>query len=139
MLVAESGDLPIGLKLASANQHEVKLTIPALQTVRVPRGGAGRPKQRPKELVADKVCDSKRFRRWLRSKSIKPTIPPYERRVRKSPKLGRPVKVGLGYKERWKVRGPSLGLETSGGCWCAMSSTSPPSEPSSSLPSSSCS
>jgi transposase len=39
----------------------------------------------------------------LRSKSIKPTIPPYERRVRKRPKLGRPVKVGLGYKERWKV------------------------------------
>jgi transposase len=39
----------------------------------------------------------------LRSKRIKLTIPPYERRVRKRPKLGRPVKVGLGYKERWKV------------------------------------
>jgi hypothetical protein len=52
MLVADRGGLPIGLKLASANQHEAKLAVPALQTVRVPRGGVGRPKQRPKELVA---------------------------------------------------------------------------------------
>ncbi len=103
MLVADRGGLPIGLKLASANQHEVKLAVPTLQTVRVPRGGVGRPKQRPKELVADKAYDSERFRRWLRSKNIKPTIPLYERRVRKRPKLGRPAKVGLGYKERWKV------------------------------------
>ena len=103
MLVTDRNGLPIGLKLASASRYEVTLAVPALQTVRVPRGGSGRPKQRPDELVADKAYDSKRFRRWLRSKRIKPTIPPYERRVRKRPKQGRPVKVGLGYKERWKV------------------------------------
>jgi transposase len=103
MLVADRGGLPIGLKLASASQHEVKLAVPTLRTVRVPRGGVGRPKQRPKELVADRAYDSKRFRRWLRSKNIKPTIPLHERRVRKRPKLGRPAKVGLGYKERRKV------------------------------------
>jgi transposase len=69
----------------------------------VPRRRGGRPKQRPEELVADKAYDSKRFRRWLRLKEIKPTIPPYERRARKLPELGRPVKVGPGYAERWKV------------------------------------
>ena len=29
--------------------------------------------------------------------------PPYERRARKRPKLGRPVKSGPGYAQRWKV------------------------------------
>ncbi len=103
MLVADGGGLPIGLKLASADRHEVKLAVPALETVRVPRRGGGRPKQRPKELVADRAYDSKRFREWLRSKGIKPAIPTYERRARKRPKRGRPVKAGAGYLERWKV------------------------------------
>ena len=88
MLVTDGNGLPLGLELASANQHEVKLVVPVLETLRVPRRGAGRPKQRPKELVANKAYDSKRFRQWLRSKSIKPTIPPYQRRVRKHPKRG---------------------------------------------------
>ncbi len=103
MLVADGNGLPLGLELASANHYEAKLAVPALQTVRVPHGQGGRPKQRPKELVADKAYDSRRFRKWLRSKGIKPTIPSYERRARKKPKRGRPMKVGLGYAERWKV------------------------------------
>ncbi len=103
MLIADGYGLPIGLQLASANHHEVKLAVPALQTVRVPRRGGGRPKQRPEELVADKAYDSKSFRQWLRSKGIKPTIPLYERQARKRPKQGRPVRIGSSYKERWKV------------------------------------
>lgn len=54
-------------------------------------------------MVADKAYDSKSFRDWLQSRGIKPTIPPYQRRERKRPKKGRPVKVGSGYQERWKV------------------------------------
>jgi transposase len=103
MLVADGNGLPIGFCLISANCHEIKLAEPALQTVQVARLTRGRPKQRPKELVADKAYDSKRFRRWLRSKRIKPTIPSYERRARKQPKRGRPPKAGSGYAERWKV------------------------------------
>jgi transposase len=53
--------------------------------------------------VVDKAYDSKRFRQWLRSKGIKPTIPSYERRPRKHPKRGRPVRAGRNYTERWKV------------------------------------
>ncbi len=103
MLVTDGNGLPIGFCLASANRHEVKLAVPTLETVRVPRRRGGRSKQRPKELVADRAYDSKLFRRWLRSKGIKPTIPSYERRARKRPKRGRPVKAGPGYAERWKV------------------------------------
>ncbi len=103
MLVVEGDGLPIGFCLASANHHEVKLAIPTLQTIRVPRRGRGRPKQRPEELVADKAYDSRQFREWLRRKRIKPTIPSYERRARNHPRRGRPIKAGQGYAERWKV------------------------------------
>jgi transposase len=104
MLVADGNGLPIGLELASANYHEVKLAASTLQNVRVPRLRRGRPKQRPKELVADRAYDSRSLREWLRSRRIKPTIPSYERRERKRPKRGRPVPgVGPGYWERWKV------------------------------------
>jgi transposase len=103
MLVVDGNGLPIGFCLASANRHEVKLAVPALETVRVPRRAGGRPRQRPKELVADKAYDSKSFRDWLRSRKVKPTIPSYEPRERKRPKRGRPMKVASGYKERWKV------------------------------------
>jgi transposase len=103
MLVVDGNGLPLGFCLASANRREVKLAVPALETVRVPRRAGGRPRQRPKELVADKAYDSKSFRDWLRSRKVKPTIPSYERRERKRPKRGRPMKVASGYKERWKV------------------------------------
>ena len=93
MLVVDGNGLPIGFCLASANRHEVKLAVPALETVRVPRRAGGRPTKRPKELVADKAYDSKSFRDWLRSRKVKLTIPSYERRERKRPKRGRPMKV----------------------------------------------
>jgi len=103
MLVADGEGLPIGLMLASANHHEVRLAAAALQTVRVPRR-RGRPKRHPKELVADKAYDSKHLRRWLRSLlKIKPTIPTYQRRQRKRLKQGRPLRVGPSRGERWKV------------------------------------
>jgi len=102
MLVTDGEGLPIGFMLASANQHEVRLAAAALQTVRVPRRRS-RPKQRPKELVADKAYDSKHLRRWLRFLKIKPTIPPYQRRKRIRPKRGWPLRVGPGRDERWKV------------------------------------
>ena len=102
MLVADGKGLPLGLILASADQHEVRLAAAALETVRIPRR-RGRPKQRPKELVADKAYDSKHLRHWLRSLRIKPTIPPYQRRKRKRPKRGRPLRVSPGRGECWKV------------------------------------
>jgi hypothetical protein len=55
MLVTDANGLPVGAELASASRHEVKLAVPALQTVRVPRARGSRPRQRPEELVADKA------------------------------------------------------------------------------------
>ena len=46
MLVTDGNGLPTGLRLASANHHEVKLAVDSLETVRVPRRERGRPERR---------------------------------------------------------------------------------------------
>lgn len=83
MAVVDGNGLPIGLHVDSARPHEVTLAEPTLQTISVPRQ-RGRPKMRPKELVADKAYDSADFLRKLRRRGIKPTIATFERRKRKS-------------------------------------------------------
>jgi transposase len=102
MVVADGHGLPIGLYVDSAQPHESRLADATLATVRVPQK-RGRPRTRPKELVADKAYDSHEFRKRLRRRGIKPTIPTFERRKRRRPKRGRPIKVGASYRQRWKV------------------------------------
>jgi transposase len=102
MAVVDGNGLPIGLYVSSAQPHESQLAEATLNTIRVPQK-RGRPKTRPKEGVADKAYDSQAFRRKLRRRGIKPTIPTFERRKRKKPKRGRPLRVGDGYRQRWKV------------------------------------
>jgi transposase len=101
MIVADGQGLPIGLHVDSAQPHESTLAKPTLATVRVPQR-RGRPRTRPKELVADKAYDSQAFRRYLRRRGIKSTIPPVARR-RQRPKRGRPLQTGPSYRQRWKV------------------------------------
>src|SRR5690606_16164529 len=62
----------------------------------------GRPRTRPKELVADKAYDSRSFRIWLRRRGIKPTIATIQRKSRKR-RRGRPIRVGEGYRRRWTI------------------------------------
>jgi hypothetical protein len=99
MVVADGHGLPIGLHGASAQPHELQLAAATLATVRVPQK-RGRPRTRPKELVADKAYDSYDFRQRLRRRGIKPAIPPFERRKRRRPKRGRPIKTGASYRQR---------------------------------------
>ena len=73
-----------------------------MSTIRVPQK-RGRPKTRPKELVANKAYDSADFRRILRRRGIKLTISTFERRPRKHPKRGRPHCTGPACRQRWKV------------------------------------
>ena len=99
MAVVDGNGLPIGLHVDSAQPHEVTLAETTLATIRVPQT-RGRPKTRPKELVADKAYDSAAFRRKLRTRGIKPTIPTFERRKRRNPKRGRPIRAGAAYRNR---------------------------------------
>jgi transposase len=102
MVVTDGHGLPVGLHVASAQPHESRLADATLATVHVPRP-RGRPRTRPKELVADRAYDSHAFRQRLRQRGIKPTIPTVARRQRQKPKRGRPIKLGASYRQRWKV------------------------------------
>ena len=102
MVIADGHGLPIGLHVDSARPHESQLAGATLATVRVPQR-RGRPRTRPKEVIADKAYDSREFRRYLRRRGIKPTIPTFVRRPRQHPKRGRPIRTGPNYRHRWKV------------------------------------
>jgi transposase len=102
MVVADGRGLPIGLYVASARPHESQLVEATLATVRVPQR-RGRPRTRPRALVADRAYDSQALRQRLRRRGIKPTIPSFARRQRRKPKRGRPPKLGVRYRQRWKV------------------------------------
>jgi transposase len=102
MVVADGHGLPTGLHVASARPHEIQLAAATLATIRVPQT-RGRPRTRPKELVADQADDSRDFRQRLRRRGIKPTIPTFARHKRRAPKRGRPIKTGASDRQRWKV------------------------------------
>lgn len=98
MAVVDGRGLPLGLLVASAREAEVTLAEPTLATIRVPQHW-GRPKTRPRQVVADKGYDSAGFRRRLRSRGIRPCIP-YRRGRR--PRPG-PEPDLAGYRQRWRI------------------------------------
>ena len=98
MAVVDGHGTPIGLLVTSAQQAEIRWAEPTLATICVPQR-RGRPKTRPKELVADKGYDSQPFRERLRCRGIRPCIP---HRRGKKPRRGRKAELA-GYRERWHV------------------------------------
>ena len=82
MLVTEGHGLPIGGQVTSAQPAEIRLAAETLATVRVPRR-RGRPRHRPRVLVADKGYDSDAFRRYVRQRGIRAGIPRRRRHRRR--------------------------------------------------------
>jgi len=82
---------------------EVTLAEQTLDTIRVWRQ-RGRPRRRPAHLVADRGYDSGAFRRALRQRGIRVSIPAKRRPARWRPKRGRPVALHPpAYRTRWTV------------------------------------
>jgi transposase len=103
MLVIDGNGLPLGFHLDSASHAEVRLAQQTLDTVKVARP-RGRPKQRPKKLVADRGYDSGEFRQALRRRGIGVCIPPKRRPQRWRAKRGRPIVARTeDYRQRYKV------------------------------------
>lgn len=107
MAVVDGHGTPLGLLVASAQQAEIRLAEPTLATICVLQR-RGRPKTRPKELVADKGYDSQPFRERLRCRGIRPCIP---HRRGKKPRRGRQAELA-GYRERWHVERTFAWLQT---------------------------
>jgi transposase len=103
MLVVDRHGTPLGCHRASARCAEVRLAEPTLATVRMPRR-RGRPKQRPRQLVADRGYDRGPLRQRLQLRGIRVCVPPKRRPARYRPKVGRPVVLDReAYAERFKV------------------------------------
>ena len=58
MVVVDGKGLPLGVLLESASPAEVKLAEATLARIAVPRNGSGRPKQKPRRVIADKAYDA---------------------------------------------------------------------------------
>ena len=115
MLVIDGNGLPLGFRLDSAQVAEVRLAERTLDTVAVARP-RGRPKQRPKKLVADRGYDSRGFRQALRGRGIHMCIPPKRRPAtwkasEVAPSL--PARMSIGSGTKWNAALP--GWATSAG------------------------
>jgi transposase len=102
MLLTDGQGVPLGLLVDSAQAHEIRYAAQTLATLKVPQPH-GRSRTRPRELIADKAYDSAAFRRRLQRRGIKVTIPYIERHIRKQPKRGRPIHVGVSFRQRWHI------------------------------------
>jgi len=97
MLVTDGQGVPIGASVHSAQPAEIRLAEETLATVWVPRR-RGRPRTRPRTLVADKGYDSDAFRAFLRRRGIRPCIP----RRRHQRRRGRQQDL-TPYRSRWVI------------------------------------
>jgi transposase len=74
-LACEQGQKPLSLVLTAGQAGDSPQMIPVLEAIRVPRLGAGRPRTRPRRVLADKAYTSAGNRQYLRRRGIKATIP----------------------------------------------------------------
>ena len=99
MVLVDGQGLPLGVRLESASPGEATLAEATLKEVRVPRA-KGRPRQKPKRVIADRAYDSDPLRERLKKRGIE-LIAPYrnnnkQRRYEDGRKLRR-------YKRRWII------------------------------------
>ena len=101
MVVVDGRGLPLGNYLHSASPAEVKLAETTLATIRVGRSHhAGRPRQKPMRVIADKAYDSDPLRERLRQRGIELICPHKRNRVRPATQDGRALRR---YHRRWIV------------------------------------
>jgi transposase len=99
MVVVDGKGIPLGVRIVSATPAEVTLAEETLSTIRVPRPGRGRPKQKPKRVIADKGYDSGPLRERMWKRGIDLIVPARKNRLHifyDGRKLRR-------YQRRWKI------------------------------------
>jgi len=101
MVVVDGTGLPLGDHLQAASPSEVTLVEATLQAVRVGHGHrGGRPRHKPRRLIADRGYDSDPLRKQLAACGIE-LIAPHRRNRSKPPTQdGRALRR---YKRRWIV------------------------------------
>ena len=101
MVLVDGTGTPLGLHVAAASPAEVTLLDATLATVHVPRAHrAGRPRQRPERLIADRGYDSNAVRTALDTRGIQPLIPARSNNRQATHQDGRCLRR---YRRRWIV------------------------------------
>jgi transposase len=101
MVVVDGRGVPLGNYLHSASPAEVKLAETTLAAIRVGRSHhAGRPRQKPVRVIADKAYDSDPLRKRLQQRGIELICPHKRNRVRAATQDGRALRR---YRRRWIV------------------------------------
>lgn len=100
MVVVDGEGVPLGTTIHSASPAEVKLLESTIDTIAVPRNGAGRPRSNPKRLIADKAYDCDPLRDRLERRGIELIVPHRRNRKRPPRQDGRALRR---YRRRWKV------------------------------------
>jgi transposase len=101
MVVVDGRGVPLGNYLHSASPAEVKLAETTLEAIRVGRSHhAGRPRQKPVRVIADKAYDSDPLRKRLQQRGIELICPHKRNRVRAATQDGRALRR---YRRRWIV------------------------------------
>lgn len=128
MVLVDGEGLPLGVRLESASPSEVTLAETTLAQVRVPRP-KGRPRQKPKRVIADRGYDSDPLHQRLRRRGIELIVPYRKNNQHRRYEDGRKLRR---YKRRWIVERTNACWDNSVGCWFVMSIYSAPIAPSSS-------
>ncbi len=101
MVVVDGRGLPLGEYLHSASPAEVRLAETTLATIRVGRcHRAGRPRQKPMRVIADKAYDSDPLRERLARRGIELIAPHRSNRKKPATQDGRALRR---YRRRWIV------------------------------------
>ena len=101
MVVVDGRGLPLGDYLHSASPAEVRLAETTLATIRVGRSHrAGRPRQKPVRVIADKAYDSDALRERLARRGIELIAPHRSNRKKPATPDGRALRR---YQRRWIV------------------------------------
>jgi transposase len=86
--------------LDSASPNEATLLEKRLKNINVPRKARGRPRKKPKRLIADKGYDSDPLRSRLKARGIELICPYRSNNKKQKYRDGRKLRR---YKKRWKV------------------------------------
>jgi transposase len=73
-VLTDASGIPLAVILASGSRNDVTQLIPLLDAVPPIRGRVGRPRRKPRMLVADRGYDHDKYRRVLRARGIRPVI-----------------------------------------------------------------
>ena len=101
MVVVDGEGVPLGKQLYSASPNEVRLAEETLASVRVTRRHrGGRPRQKPRRVIADRAYDSDPLRQRLAARGIELVAAHRGNRSKPRTQDGRALRR---YKRRWKV------------------------------------